>query len=190
MGRGLSITAFVFSFIFPVVGLVLGIIATVKSKDDPNALKGLAIAAIIIGGVLTLITLIIILSVGYMWFAIGNPTNIAVNKFYLSEPLITNGISYNSLNKQIELQFINGDSNTIHVSSVLISNMGCDIQTNNNLGWDITTSVSSPTIKISCPSLNDKNIVSDIEITYTKGTSSINNVVVGNVVVYTNQSSN
>ena len=54
MGKGLSITAFVLSLLFfiplaPIIGLISGIIALVKAKNDPNALKGLAIAAIVLG---------------------------------------------------------------------------------------------------------------------------------------------
>ena len=58
MGKALSITAFVFSFLFAPVGFILGIIAVVKAKDDPQALKGLAIAAIAIGVVLTMVTVL------------------------------------------------------------------------------------------------------------------------------------
>ena len=62
MGKGLSITAFVFSLFFfipfvPIVGLVLGIIATRKEKQ-PGDLKELAIAAIILGAFGTLLSLI------------------------------------------------------------------------------------------------------------------------------------
>jgi hypothetical protein len=62
MGRGLSITAFVFSLLFfvplgSIIGLILGIIAYTKAKNDPNALKKLALAAIIIGAILGLFNL-------------------------------------------------------------------------------------------------------------------------------------
>ena len=59
MGKGKSITAFVLSLLFfiplvPLVGLILGIIATSKAKN-PEDLKGLAIAAIVIGIFTTII---------------------------------------------------------------------------------------------------------------------------------------
>jgi hypothetical protein len=64
MGRGLTITAFVFSVLFfvpfaPLIGLILGIVALVKAKNDPNAMKGLAIAAIAIGAIFLIINLAI-----------------------------------------------------------------------------------------------------------------------------------
>ncbi|MBD3253067.1 hypothetical protein GF386_05010 [Candidatus Pacearchaeota archaeon] len=73
MGRKLSITAFVFSLLFfvplfPIVGLILGIVALIKAKGEKDSLQGLAIAAIIIGalfGIFHLITLLG-LSIGFM----------------------------------------------------------------------------------------------------------------------------
>ncbi len=72
MGKGLSITAFVFAFVLPLVGLILGIIAVVKAKNDPEALKGLAIAAIVIGGIATIVVPIVIF--GVFWYSIGSPS--------------------------------------------------------------------------------------------------------------------
>jgi hypothetical protein len=64
MGKGLSITAFILSILFfiplaPLIGLILGIVAVVKAKDDSSALKGLAIAAIVIGAILLIPNLLI-----------------------------------------------------------------------------------------------------------------------------------
>lgn len=63
MGKGLTITAFVLSLLVfvplaPIVGLVLGIIAFKRAENDPTALRGLAIAAIVIGAVFSLINII------------------------------------------------------------------------------------------------------------------------------------
>ncbi|MFH1590579.1 MAG: DUF4190 domain-containing protein [archaeon] len=54
MGKGMAITAFVLSLLFfvplaPLVGMVLGVIALVKSKNQPGTGYGFAIAAIVIG---------------------------------------------------------------------------------------------------------------------------------------------
>lgn len=74
MGKGLSITAFVISLtslilLIPApVGLILGIIALQKAKNDPEAHKGLAIAAIVIGAIFTLV---LILAVAF--FAVAAP---------------------------------------------------------------------------------------------------------------------
>ncbi len=75
MGKGLSITAFVLSFILPFVGLILGIIALSIGKKDEDYGKGLAIAAIVIGGALVLI-LIVLLIIGASLFLMSSPINI------------------------------------------------------------------------------------------------------------------
>ena len=77
MGKGLSITAFVLSILFfipfaPLIGLILGIIAFVKSKEDPDALRGLALASIIIGSLFTIIG-------AFMLFGMISGFNSAIN---------------------------------------------------------------------------------------------------------------
>ena len=64
MGKAISIVAFIISLLFfvpfaPVIGLVLGIIALVKSKKDPTISKGFSIAAIVLGTLFGLINLIV-----------------------------------------------------------------------------------------------------------------------------------
>ncbi len=68
MGKKISITAFVlslgfviplFSPLFSLVGLILGIVALVKAKGNPGSMKGLAIAAIVIS------------VIGLIFFALG-----------------------------------------------------------------------------------------------------------------------
>ncbi len=56
----LAIIALVLAFIFPLVGLILGIVALSDSKKRSNSTgRGLSIAAIIIGSIFTLLTLFI-----------------------------------------------------------------------------------------------------------------------------------
>jgi len=60
---GLAITAMIFAFVFPLLGAILGLAAMATIKKDPNLTgRGLAIAAAVIGIVLTLasITLVIL----------------------------------------------------------------------------------------------------------------------------------
>jgi len=59
--RALPIIALVLSFIAPLVGLVLGIVVLIQTKKQPGiGGKNIALASIIIGGVLTLITLLML----------------------------------------------------------------------------------------------------------------------------------
>lgn len=56
-GKGLGIAGFVTAFVFPILGLILSIIAFVQSKKA-GLKNGLALAGIIIGAVFTLFAII------------------------------------------------------------------------------------------------------------------------------------
>ena len=61
-GRGLAITGFVLAFLLPLIGMIISIIATVK-LGKIGAPRGLSIAGIIIGAVLTVLWVVIAISV-------------------------------------------------------------------------------------------------------------------------------
>ncbi len=54
-GMGLAICALIFSFIFPLVGLILGIVGLKKYQTEG---KGMCIASVIISGVLLFISIV------------------------------------------------------------------------------------------------------------------------------------
>ncbi len=64
-GKGMAITALILSFIccLDVVGIILAVVVLVQSRDGRNRGKGLAIAAIIIG-VITLIATVVLVVIG------------------------------------------------------------------------------------------------------------------------------
>jgi hypothetical protein len=65
--RTFSIVAFVFAFVMPLVGLILGIIATMRTKGSPDGTaRGLSIAALIIGAVGTVLWIFYLLFFGLM----------------------------------------------------------------------------------------------------------------------------
>ena len=61
-GKTLGIVAFIVSFFFGLLGLILGIVALVQSKKAGRG-NGFAIAAIIIGGISVIVGLIVIFAV-------------------------------------------------------------------------------------------------------------------------------
>ncbi|GAA5154342.1 hypothetical protein GCM10025768_25350 [Microbacterium pseudoresistens] len=63
-GSGMAIAGFVLAIIVPIVGLILSIVAFVKLKKA-NAPRGLAIAGIIIGALLTLAWIVGIVAIGF-----------------------------------------------------------------------------------------------------------------------------
>jgi hypothetical protein len=64
-GKGMAITALILSFIccLDVVGIILAIVVLVRSRDGQNRGKGLAIAAIVIG-VITLVATVVLGALG------------------------------------------------------------------------------------------------------------------------------
>jgi hypothetical protein len=67
----LSIIGFIFAFVFPPAGFVLGIIALSQIKRTNEKGRGLAIAAIVLGA-LFLLFLIMMVVIGIAWIAIRN----------------------------------------------------------------------------------------------------------------------
>jgi hypothetical protein len=61
--RGLSIAAIILSVLMAPVGLVLGIVAARRGKREDGAAGGLAISAIIVGSVLTVLNIAVVIGV-------------------------------------------------------------------------------------------------------------------------------
>lgn len=61
--NGMCIAGFICSFFFPLVGLVLSIIALVQINKSGEKSRGMAIAGIVIGGISTVLSLIAIIMV-------------------------------------------------------------------------------------------------------------------------------
>jgi hypothetical protein len=68
-GRGLAITGFVLAFLLPLIGMIISIIATVK-LGKIGAPRGLSIAGIIIGAILTVLWIVIAISMISLFAAI------------------------------------------------------------------------------------------------------------------------
>jgi hypothetical protein len=71
----LSIVGFIFAFLFPPVGFILGIIALSQIKKTNEKGRGLAIAAIVLGAIFFLF-LILMVFVGIAWIAIRNTVQV------------------------------------------------------------------------------------------------------------------
>jgi len=123
MGKGLSITAFVFSFIIPIVGLILGIIAVSKSKDDPNSLRGLAIAAIVIGAIFTLIGVIFLIYMISFWNSVRGSIDTGEGSFTVMAPLISDSVRLSAQNDEIFFSVRNGNSQTMKITKIQVA--GC-----------------------------------------------------------------
>lgn len=120
MGKGLTIAAFIFSLIFPIVGLILGLIAYSEAKKDPEALKGLALAAIIISIVFIVIPLIFLIVVGTTWFAVKGSVESGANQLELSSQCALINLKINSIDSDTNNIIIERGSGAGELSRVKI----------------------------------------------------------------------
>lgn len=174
MGRTLSIVAFVFAFIFPLVGLVLGIIAVVQAKKDPNALKGLAIAAIIIGGLFTLLVIAALFFVTLFYVGIASPNVNALSKpaLTIAAPFSSKDVSIDSAHDAITFTLVNYGDEPITIEKIQLTN--CDLTGINTL----LASGDERTFTTSCEPLKE-TITKEMKITYATGTSTLKVTVLG-----------
>lgn len=91
----LSILGFIFAFLFPPVGFILGIIALSQIKKTNEKGKGLAIAAIVFGAIFFLL-LILIVFVGIAWIGIRNVVQNEDNLYGGEEQLDLNSMCLNT----------------------------------------------------------------------------------------------
>ncbi|MBN2454051.1 DUF4190 domain-containing protein [Candidatus Woesearchaeota archaeon] len=85
--KNLAIIAFVLAFFFPLVGAIIGIVALVHINKEGGEGKGLAIAAIVVGGVFTL-ALPFFLMVGAMaYFGALDPATMLPERCELQQGL-------------------------------------------------------------------------------------------------------
>lgn len=96
----LAIVALILAFIFPLVGLILGIVALAQIKKNKEAGKGLAVASIIVSSFFTLIAIGLII----FWA-------IFIGSF--SSALNSNGVNINTQSGSLDIKNKEGDSLSI-----------------------------------------------------------------------------
>ena len=69
-----------------------------------------------------------IIVVGVLWYLIGNPANLAGDRFTIGAPLIANAMSLT--NETVSIEFRNGHSEKINVTAVRVE--GCNMTYNLN----------------------------------------------------------
>lgn len=110
-----------------------------------------------------------VIVVGVLWYLIGNPSNLAGDRFALSAPLVANAM--NLQNGQVEIEFRNGEATQITVSDIELSDTTgpCTDAT----GWTVSAGeLVSMTINCADIASGDR-FNSDVVITYTKPGSSV-----------------
>ncbi len=117
--KTLAIIALVLAFLFPIAGLILGIVALVKIKNsvDKNG-KGFALAAVIISGVAFIFSLFLIISVigSLAYFGVLSPATMLPEK--CTFPVGITCIDFAATQTSISLILQNGEGRDMKISSV------------------------------------------------------------------------
>lgn len=122
--KTLAILALVFAFFFPIVGLILGIIALVQiNKSGVSDGKGLAIAAIIVSVLWAIIpALVVIGSLAY--FGVLSPTTLLPERCAL--PVQFNCLDYRVTSDSVTIVMQNGAGRAANIQQIEFG--GSDVQ--------------------------------------------------------------
>jgi len=115
-----------------------------------------------------------IIVVGVLWYLIGNPANLAGNKFTISSPLVTKGVRINTTT--VSINFLNGASNSINVTSVVMM-AGCV----NYTTPIIIIAGQEQSFNLDCATLAGDRFNSDVVVSYTEGSSTFVQTATGSV---------
>lgn len=124
--NGLAIAAIICAFIFPIAGLIFGIIALAQIKKDPSQNgKGLAVASIIISLILILLAIILIILLFLIPFFLASSVALSTTNFELpSRCTLPSGFGCADYmvgangQEEINLAFTNGMGTGIIVTGV------------------------------------------------------------------------
>lgn len=115
-----------------------------------------------------------IIVVGVLWYLIGNPANLAGNRFAISQPLVQNAMSLDSTGITIEVR--NGGDQTMTVTLVSIENCGDS--------GAISTDIASGDLQdftIACALNSGDRFNGDVTISYISPGSSVTQKATGTI---------
>ena len=114
--RTLAIIALVLAILVPLVGLIIGIVVLARS---PTEGRGLAIAAVVIGAILTLLPLFFILLGSIAYFGVVDPSTMMPDRCSFQAGIACNDFSYE--NGRFDVEITNGLGRAIVVQNVRMS---------------------------------------------------------------------
>lgn len=175
--KGLSIVAFVLSIVLAPVGLVFGIVALVQiTKDEPG--HGLALAAVIVGAILTVVGPILLIIAGSLaYFAVLNPSSFAPKACTFTAGLDCTHASYAGFDLNVTLTNRLGSSITVENGTALELSVGgsCSLAGPTTIPDGATRTL----VFTNC----DQDSRYDVEINYLAAGSSVSEGVSGQVAI-------
>jgi len=114
-----------------------------------------------------------VIVVGVLWSIIGNPANLAGDRFLVSQPFVKSAMSISTSAVQVEVR--NGAGETINITSVALT--GCT----SNATTITVTDGSLQAITLPCTLVSGERFSGDLTILYRTSGSSLDQSATGSV---------
>jgi len=116
-----------------------------------------------------------VIVVGVLWYIIGNPANLAGNRFMISQPFVQKGVSISATT--VSINVLNGASESVTVTGIDFSDTACT----DFAGSQAINAGAEQDFDIACTMASGDRFNSDITITYTQGSSTFEQTATGSV---------
>ncbi len=120
-----------------------------------------------------------IIVVGVLWYLIGNPANLAGDKFQVSAPLVANAMALSTTIPNLVMEIRNGAGNSITISDVLFdAGAGCTDLTAQSI---VIPQGQLSLINVTCTLGSGDRLNSDVTFKYTELGSSVTQQSTGSI---------
>lgn len=154
--KTLSIVALVFSILIPLVGLILGIVALTRTKKGEPG-HGMALAAVIIGAILTVLAPIIFIIAGSLaYYAVLDPAAHIPSQCSMSAGITCD--SYAVSGSTVDLQVTNHLGRTIDISSGSLTEPTSSVSCSLSASATLANGTSARLSFTGCPSSGSQSM--------------------------------
>jgi len=124
-----------------------------------------------------------IIVVGVLWFLIGNPSNLAGDRFTVSAPLVAEASSFNTTGLNIEIR--NGAGESINVTGIDVTSTDCtDLALADLGGGTVVAQGALSTFTITCGGVaSGDRLNTDVTFSYLSGDSTLAQQATGSVSI-------
>jgi hypothetical protein len=172
--KTLAIIALITSILFPLVGLILGIIALRKINKEGGEGKGMAIAAIILSIIFMIFSTLILIG-AFAYFGVLNPSKLLTNKCQMPVGITCTDFRVSSTK---DIQIVLRNNLGINLKDVTLTASRC---TSSN-SQDINNGEQKSFVLSSCSLTKGERYSGDVDIEYTNAQTGIDYKIKGSIL--------